>query len=187
MQFGVGAVVFPDRGEELPVLFFDGFGTFFHGGSAIVPVLLEPEDFTTQTAEGADDAEVLVEVGFEISGFDEQFGEGSGSELETDFRKLAGVLFAEEIHEGILANAVFEDVFLIFEPIEIAAAGPIGDVASGDGAADFIKGLDDVWVGGALGEHLVDEVALEFGEASDIAVAAMFAGFGFEGEWSGGG
>jgi hypothetical protein len=187
VQFGVGAVVFSDRGEELPVLFFDGFGTFAHGASAIVAIFLEPEDFTTETAERADDAQVLVEVGFEITGFDEQFGEGGGGELEADFRELAGVLFAEEIHEGILAGAVFEDLFLIAKPIEIAAPGPIGDVAGGDGAADFIEGLDDVGVSGAVGEHLVDEVALEFGEASDIAVAAMFARFGFEGERSGGG
>ena len=111
----------------------------------------------------------------------------SGGELEADFRELAGVLFAEEVHERILAGAVFKDLFLIFEPIEVAATGPIGDVAGGDGAADFIEGLDDVGVGGAVGEHLVDEVALEFGEASDIAAATMFARFGFEGERSGGG
>jgi hypothetical protein len=187
VQFGVGTVVFSDRVEEFPVLLFDGFGTFAHGTSAIVAILLEPEDFTTETAERADDAQVLVEVGFEITRFDEQFGEGGGSELEADFRELAGVLFAEEVHEGILASTVFEDLFLIVEPIEIAAPGPVRDVAGRDGAADFIEGLDDVGVSGAVGEHLVDEVALEFGEASDIAVATMLARFGFEGEWSGGG
>jgi hypothetical protein len=40
-------------------------------------------------------------------------------------------------------------------------------VAGGDGAADSIEGLDDVGVGGTVREHLVDEVALEFGELGE--------------------
>lgn len=66
---------------------------------------------------------------------------------------------------------------MVVAPFLVAAAGfPIGDVALGDGVAEVVERGDDVFVGDAVIEHVIDEVALEFGEAGDDAVAAAAGG-----------
>ena len=70
---------------------------------------------------------------------------------------------------------------LMLEPVLITAVVPFGDVLLGNlvwerRVGGFIEALNDLSVGGAVGEELVDEVAEFFGEAGDFAVAAGAAG-----------
>src|SRR5258708_6676468 len=79
------------------------------------------------------------------------------------------------MEEVIRGGGVLEDRFLFETPFEETAGGPVGNVALGDGEADFVEGGDDVFIGDGVPEHAANHVAFEFGEAGDAAIAADFA------------
>jgi len=71
-----------------------------------------------------------------------------GGDLETDFGKLAGVVFAEIIHEVILQAGEIELTLLFDAPFRVAATGfPIRDVAFGDVDIEFVQGSDNFGIG----------------------------------------
>ena len=149
------------------------FGAEFFGG--LVAVFLEDVNLAGKPAENADGAsEFLGFVGelFAGFGFEEELGELGGSELETDFGELAGVVFAEVFEEVVLQETGFECAILCDAPVAIAAACfPVGDVAFGDFELEFVECVDDLRVRDVVAEHAVDHVAEGVGEAGDFAVA----------------
>ena len=149
-------------------------------GAAAVAELVEFKDFVADPAEHGEDGEGLF--GVEVVGAKEDLREAGGHDLEADFRESGGVR-VEEVGECILLEAGVEDEGLVEAPLVVAAAGgPIGDVAGSDFEAAFGEGLSDFVVGDGVGEHAVDHIAFEFGEAGDFAVAR----FGFGGPGLGG-
>ena len=153
------------------------FGAEFFGG--LVALFLEDVNLAGKPAENADGAsEFLGFVGelFAGFGFEEELGELGGSELETDFGELAGVVFAEVFEEVVLEEASFEGAILCDAPVAIAAAGfPVGDVAFGDFELEFVERVGDLGVRDVVAEHAVDHVAEGVGEAGDFAVASAGA------------
>ena len=106
---------------------------------------------------------------------EEDLGKAGGGGLETDFRQLRRIVAAKEIEEVILIQAIFENGFLFEAPFEIAAGGPIGNVTLDKGKAGIVEGGDNVFVWNAVPEHVIDHVALDFGQGSDAAVTAVSA------------
>jgi hypothetical protein len=150
------------------------FGAEGFGG--VIAIFLEFAEFTAEAAEGADDAAIFEGFGGELGagdGVEEETGEVGGGELEADFRELRGVFDAKELQEVVLLDVMLDGEVLFVEPFAVAAASfPVGDVLFGDVVVEFFESGDDVFVRDTVLEHLVDEVAFEFGEASDDAVAA---------------
>ena len=63
-------------------------------------------------------------------------------------------------------------MLLLSAPFLIAAAGlPIGDIAFGNVDAELVESADDFGIREVVEEHAVDQVALEFGQAGDFAIA----------------
>jgi hypothetical protein len=149
------------------------------GAAGVVALFLGRGDLAVKAAEEVNEFRVIIELSFGVVGagefLEEDLGEAGGGGLKTDFGKLRGVVAAQEIQEVILAEAILEDGLLFEAPFEIAAGGPVGDVSLGDGEIVVGEGGDDVLVGNGVPEHVVDHVALEFGEAGDAAIAADFA------------
>ena len=153
------------------LLAFEGV-TRVADGAAKVTEFVEFKDFIAKAAQHGDQGEGFfgVELGAENG-----LGEARGHDLEADFRDLGGVV-AEEVGESILVQASLDEEGLVGAPLAIAAAsGPIRDIAGSDSDAAFVEGLDDFVVGYGVGEHAIDHVALEFGQAGDFAIAC----FGF--------
>ena len=157
------------------------------GAAGIVALFLSGGDLAVQAAEQVNHFGVVVEVGFRVIGvgefLHEDLGEAGGGGLETDFRQFGGIVAAEEIQQVILVQAIFKNGFLLEPPFEIAAGGPIGNVALDKGEAGVVESGDNVFVGNAVPEHAIDHVALDFGEGSDATMAADFAALC--GSWEG--
>ena len=175
---------------------FDGLGVFLFlalelvagvaEGTAAVAEFVEFDHFIADAAERGDQGEALL--GVEV-GAEDELGVAGGHDLEADFGEASGVI-VKEIGEVILLEAGFEGEGLLVAPLAVAAAGdPVGDVAGGEFEAAVGQGGGDGGMGDGVGEHVVDQVAFEFRQVGDFAVA----GFGFEsaggrrlGRWSGG-
>ena len=125
--------------------------------------------------ESLDDLGVFTGVGEQGGGglgVHQQGGQLGGGDLEADFGELLGIVLAEVIGEVVLEVSQAELVVLLGAPFLVAAASaPVGDIAFGDGDAELGEGPDDFAVGDVVVEELVDHIALEFGQASDFAVA----------------
>lgn len=121
------------------------------------------------------DARVLVRVGQERSGglgIHEQGSELGGGDLKADFRKLLSIVLSEVISEMILEMREAELVFLFGGPFPVpAASAPIGNIAFGDGDAAFRQGPDDFGIRNVVMEEFIDQVALEFRQAGNFAIA----------------
>ena len=101
------------------------------------------------------------------------------SELQADFGKLAGLVFAQAFGEVVLKEPDFEGAVLCGAPFPVAATSfPVGDVAFGDSDAVFFESADDLGVRDVIAEHTVDHVELGVREAGDFAVAGATLGFG---------
>jgi len=148
------------------------FAELFGG---LVAVFLEGVNLAGKAAKDADGASEFFGLRSKLLasfGFEEELGEFGGGELEADFGKLAGVVFAEVFEEIVLEEAGFEGTILNDAPVAIAAASfPIGDIAFGDVESEFVECIDDIGVGDVVAEHAVDHVACSVGEAGDFAVA----------------
>jgi len=152
-------------------------GTEFFGG--VVAVFLEGVDLAGETTENGDRACVFFGRDGELLlsfGACEELGEMGGSELESDFGELAGVVFAEVLDEIILKEMVLEGAVLFEAPFFVTAAGfPIGNVTYSDADVVFLQGADDFGMGNIVAEQTVNHVALEVGETGDFAVAGEFS------------
>lgn len=139
-------------------------------------MFLQNGDFAIEPAEDVHHLGKSAEVSLDIFGagdfLEEDLGEASGGGLETDFGELGGIVSAEVIDEVILVEAVVDDEILLEAPFEVAAGGPIGDIAFGEGKAGLMNCGDDVFVWNAIPEHAVDHVAVEFRERGDTTTPA---------------
>ena len=80
-----------------------------------------------------------------------------GGDLETDFGKLAGVVFAEVIGKVILKAREVELALLLGAPFLIAATSlPVRDIAPGGLNLEFVQGSDDFRIRDIVVEHAVD-------------------------------
>ena len=156
----------------------EAFGSFVDLPRAVVAVFLEGFELEGDFAEGSEAPIVFVGVGTqELSGFGREkvLGEMDRCGLEADFGEFTGILLAKGLGEVVHAQAGLEGVFLDETPIVVAAACfPVGDIATGDGVAEFLEGADNLCRRHVIEEHAVDHVAMDFGEASDLAVAGAF-------------
>ncbi len=168
---------------------FDGIGDFVllafelvagvADGTADIAELLKLKDLIADAAEHGDDGKGLLRV--ELAA-ENGLGKAGGGELKADFGELGRVV-VEEVDEGILVKAGLDEECLVEAPLAVAAAGgPIGDIAGSNFEAALGKGVGDFVVGDGVSEHAADHVALNFGQASDSAVAS----FGFGGAVLGG-
>ena len=85
---------------------------------------------------------------------------------------------ADGIDEGILAEADFGQVLLVFAVILVTAGFPVMDILLIEVFAGLAEALDDVLVLDAVIEHLVERVAVLFAEGGDFAGAAVVFGLG---------
>ena len=140
----------------------------------------EVDSFLGEARQEGEEAQVGVEVVLRVGngGLDEGLAKADGGELECEIVELVreGVVcqFEGEVESG---GEEFE-VFLVAEPIPEAGRVPIGEVAFGDGERErrvggLVEALDDLAVGGAVVEEVIDEVAECSGEAGDFADVAM--------------
>jgi len=134
---------------------------------------LEFDEDTGDTAKTVGQVEVLAEVGVRSIGMGlgekEEFGEPGGGELEADLGK-SGRVFSAEVEESVLLEPGSVDALLCIEPVLVTTSIPIGDIARGNTDAEFVQSGNDLAVGGAVFEHVVDKVAVGLGEGSDFAV-----------------
>ena len=142
----------------------------------MVTEFLDFHELVGNAAKGVGDADAVVEAGVRVGGFgvgrQEELAEMSGSDLKAGGGQVNVVVVGQDVEDGFFANAVGSEAFLVQEPILVAALVPVGDVASGDGVAELSQGGDDFLVSDTVFEHVVDEVALGFGERGDFAVTA---------------
>jgi hypothetical protein len=155
------------------------------GGRVLVTELLDFHKLARNAAKRVGDADVVVEAGFRVGGFgmsgQEELAEMSGGDLEAGGGQVDVVVVGQDIEHGFFANAVGSKAFLLQEPVLVTTLVPIGDVASGNGVAELSQSSDDFLVGDTVFEHVVDEVAVRFGEGGDFAVATasrVKSGFG---------
>ena len=136
---------------------------------------LQFEEQTGDATKAIGQVEILGEIDLGSIGIglreQEKFGEAGGGELEANLRESCGS-FGAEVKEGVLLDAGGGDAFLCIEPVLIATSIPIGDITRGDTNAEFIESVDDLGIGGAVFEHVVDEVAVGFGQGGDFAVTS---------------
>lgn len=104
----------------------------------------------------------------------EDLVESGGGQQVVGAVQVQGV--ASEFDMGFFKAGGFEgngfDGSAFFEPIFVAAAGPVGDVLARDFAvAGFVEFLDDVGLGVAVKEKTADEFAELEWEARDFAIA----------------
>jgi hypothetical protein len=142
----------------------------------LVTELLDVHKLARNAAKGVGDADAVVEAGVRVGGLgmsgQEELAEMSGSDLEAGGGQVDVVVVGQDVEDRFFANAVGGETFLVQEPVLVAALVPVGDVARGDGAAELSQGGDDFLVSDTVFEHVVDEVALGFGERGDFAVTA---------------
>jgi len=96
--------------------------------------------------------------------------EVGGGDLEAGGGEVDVVVAGQDVEESFFTNAVGPEAFLVQEPILMAALIPVGDVARGEGVTELSQGGDDFVVGDTVFEHVVDEVAVGFGEGGNFAV-----------------
>jgi hypothetical protein len=96
-----------------------------------------------------------------------------GAELEGGVIKLGGVEVGGEVSGGFLARAGLGEPGLLQEPILITTLSPLAEVARVEVFGVRAEALDDVGVGEAIEEPLIDLSADGLGEASDFSVTAM--------------
>ena len=106
---------------------------------------------------------------------EEDLGDAGSGGLKTDFGQFGRIVAAEEIEEVILIEAIIENGFLFETPFEVAAGGPIGNVAFDELEAGLVEGGDNIFVGNTVPKHAIDHVALDFGKGGHAAIAADFA------------
>jgi len=102
----------------------------------------------------------------------QELAEAGGGELEGGFVDFVAVGVVGQVDGEGLAGAGFFEMFLMAEPVQVAAGFPVGEVHGVevfDWVAEF---LEDGRVGEAIEEGEVDLVAEGFGEAGDFAQAS---------------
>jgi hypothetical protein len=143
-----------------------------------VEVFAEVEGFPGDA--GQDGEELVVEFGIGLGVGDgelgEVFDEAEVGHVNGGLLELARVGGVEEVEDVLEACGEDGEVVLVAEPVLVAGAVPIGEVALGDGVwegrvAGLSKLLDDSTIGSAVIEGGVDEVAELPGETGDFAGA----------------
>jgi len=141
-----------------------------------IAILLQLAEPDRTLVESLYDPGVFVRVGEERGSrlrIHEQGSELGGGDLEADFRKLLGIVFAEVIGEMILEVSEAKLVLVLGAPFLVTAPStPIGDITFGDGDAALGKRPDDFGIGNVVVEKFVDHVTCEFRQAGDFAAAA---------------
>lgn len=157
----------------------DGIVGATQGALGVVALLLKRAELAVEAAEEANHSLIRFEIGFDVgsgNGFlKEDLRKARGGSLEADFGKFGGVVAAEVVNEVILIETVLENEILFEAPIFVTAGGPGRDVALENGEAEFAECPNDVFVGDAVAEHAVDQVAGVLGQPSDAAPAASVA------------
>ncbi len=116
----------------------------------------------------------------EVMGWGAEIAEGfedvEGAKLEGGVVDLGGVEVGREVGGRFLAGAGLVEPSLFEEPVLVAALLPLGEVIGFEADAVRAKALDDLGVGEPIEEPLVDLVADGFGQAGNLAVAAIGEG-----------
>jgi len=157
-----------------------GMGVTAEGARGILTVFLDSGDLAIEPAKEVNEPGITVEVSFRVVStgefLEKNLGEPGGGGLEANFGQFRSVVTAEEIEQMILLETVLNGLFLGQRPFEVAAGGPIGNIAFGDtGEAVFLESGDNVFVGDGIPDHAIDHIALEARKAGDAAVAPGFA------------
>ncbi len=105
-----------------------------------------------------------------------EFAEPEAGELEGEFLDFVGLIVFGKLTGEIESGGEDFETILMPEPILVTTVVPSGDVLLKDFVRErrvggLFESLDDLGVGKAVREELVDEVAEFFGETGDFAVA----------------
>jgi hypothetical protein len=111
---------------------------------------------------------VLLEGGEDLKGGNEAAGGLDFGGIGAGFLEQFGGVFD-------LETVVFE-LFLVFEPVLIAAMLPVGEVLKVEAFTGFAQFVNDDVVGEAVVQHAVDQVAGGLGKAGDFAAASVRIG-----------
>ncbi len=147
-------------------------------------VFLEGEGFAGEAGEGVDEAREALGLGLGV-GRGGGLGEASelvehlgGGNAEAGFVEVDGVRGGEDVGGEIgFGGEPFQPLALL-EELLVVAFMPLMEVARVEVFAGIAEALDDLGVGKAVEQHVIELVADGFGEASDFAVAAMGEGGG---------
>jgi len=158
-------LIFDFRVEVGLGFWFFGFGEGFGG---CVFALFEDES-------GAAEASKSVQSAHEVDGvlgellLGEGFEDLADGELVGGLMELDDVVVLDEVGGVFAEEASFGDAVLVLRVKLETAVEPVGDVFAVERDAVFGHFDFDGFVGSAVVEHLVDEVALGFGEFGDFA------------------
>jgi len=173
----------------------DGLGIFFFRvticegfrfGSGVVvgfrvvcgvfTALLQGDELAGDSGKRIGQAQIVVGLGFGRLGAkgvgEQELAELGDGELKADFGEVSRVFSAEEVEQRILLEGRGVELSLQLKPILVAAAVPIGNVPRRDVESKLGESDGDVTVRGTVFKHLVNEVAVGFGEGSDFAVTS---------------
>ena len=155
-----------------------GIGRWRRGFGGGVAVFLEIEGLAGDAGQGGQEAEVDSGIGLGIGDGElgEEFAHADGGELEGEVLDIVGLIIFGEVAGEIEPGGEDFEAVLVAEPVLVTAAVPGGDVLFEELVGErrvggFIEALEDLGVGGAVGEELVDEVAQLGGETGDFAIA----------------
>lgn len=146
------------------------------GAECLIALLLQGGQVAGDAAEKGDHLRKFWEISFDVfsvGGFlNEDLGKAGSGGLETDLGQFGGVIAAEIIDEVILVEAILGDDFLLKFPFEVAAGGPVGNIAFFKQVTGLFESGRDVLVRDTVGEHAVDQVAMELGQLGNAAFSA---------------
>jgi hypothetical protein len=168
----------------------DGWGGLrgFLAGASVL-VFAQGEGFAVEAGQGVEEADVIGGIGFKVVIFEGAEDVGEGQLQEVLLEETAVIEFGQ-FGAGFAEEAEFGAPFQQAKVLLVAGGEPIGEVFGVEGDALFGEGLDDGFVGGAVIQEAVDEVALSFGKLGDFAFGAG-GDFGLvdgvdDGSWHGG-
>jgi hypothetical protein len=138
----------------------------------VVVVFSEAEGFAIETGERVEEANVVEGIGLEFVILEDakDFGE---SDLDEGFLEFRAVGESGHVGAVFAKDAKLVAPLLVAEVILVTAFAPFGEVFGFKVFGVIAELFDDLRVGAAIVDVLVDLVAEGFGEAGDFAVALV--------------
>ena len=145
------------------------------GLGAAVAVFSENQGLAAEAGESVEHAVVIGRVVGELA-FSEGLEDLSEGDVDHGFLEGGVVVFAEKVQGRLTLGAEVIEPDLLFEPSLVTVIFPFREVLGFEMLAGVAQAFDDVRVGYAVADGEVDLIAEGFGQAGDVAVAAMGGG-----------
>jgi hypothetical protein len=152
-----------------------GIAERFEGGASLeadVAIFFETESFSNEPGKGVEHARMIGRIPCELS-FPEELENLSDGRADDHLVEIGFIRVGEEIGGEFVFGVEFVANGLLLEPVEVTAGSPVGDVLVVEVDTAPAESFNDDSAGYAVGQHLVEFIALVFGEFGDFAVSVM--------------